>query len=283
MNTLELRAFLATRIEGPWELLATSMGVGASVEKTKSALSARALADASLGEAISPPIIDCRVQALAAFDTALLAEVASGWPSVDELRDRDPVGSAVDFWATAWTSSLRFLPAFRGQFARDPRGLPLHLQKEADILVRTIPRQGLADSIARAREASVTYEDLRVIARHTDHDEEVTQTHLEALLGQHTSPAVFERLRVVAHPDARFSAAAVDRLEHLFREYWLGQDEQRELGGGLMLTEVTFQQSVNEELRSSAARELVGRLERGGPREWARTAYLMSGTRWTCP
>lgn len=128
-----LEEYLSRRWDGPWELLATAAGVPESVARTKSALSARSLAATFDGEAVSPTLVEARVEAIAALDPRLLPQLAAQWPQPSTLAS-DPMDSASDFVVAAWLPALRFLSIAR-PFDGNPSAWPVRLlNQEMSIL-----------------------------------------------------------------------------------------------------------------------------------------------------
>src|SRR6185295_4621047 len=103
-----LRTFVLDRHDGFWELLATAAGHPVAIAKSERGLSAEALGQCFNGPAGSPSIVQARVEAIAAFNVGVLAELAGTWRSPKGLTaDFDDVAN--DFWASAWCSALRHL------------------------------------------------------------------------------------------------------------------------------------------------------------------------------
>lgn len=97
-----LREMMSQRDDGYWELLATAAGCGESVEKTRSGLTAKALASEPEGPAVGMHIVMYRVEALAAHDVSELVSLSREWRRPSEI-DPDT------WWSAAWYSSLRHL------------------------------------------------------------------------------------------------------------------------------------------------------------------------------
>jgi hypothetical protein len=90
------------RQDGYWELLAASVGTPRALARVLTGLSREQLEQAARSDEITPSLVRERVEALAAFDPRLLADLAGSWRSPAEIRG-DP------FWQAAWGTALRHL------------------------------------------------------------------------------------------------------------------------------------------------------------------------------
>lgn len=150
---------LAKRMDGYWELVATAVGQEVSLDKTLTGLSAKELARGALGKAIAPSVIRARVEALAAYDPALLASLAREWIAPHEIVD-DPA------WAAAWSTSLRHIKEVN-RLERADVDVPA-LAEEVDVLWfepgQPISWYDTARRLAGA-EKPWSYNELRKLAR----------------------------------------------------------------------------------------------------------------------
>jgi len=102
VDLLRLRDALSVRQDGYWELLATAAGAPDAVARILVSLSREQLDKAAFGDWVTPSLVRERVEALAAFDTSKLIELADSWRPLAEIS-RDP------FWGAAWSTALRHL------------------------------------------------------------------------------------------------------------------------------------------------------------------------------
>jgi hypothetical protein len=127
----ELQKALAKRCDGYWEMLATAAGMPASVEKSLQRLSAEEL---SMGFGHPDCIIMERVEALAAWDPVVLADLSKTW--VRPRTDRSLQ------WTQAWRASLRHLKALNA-VAPGEFDVP-ELADEFDVLWGEVPEGPLS-------------------------------------------------------------------------------------------------------------------------------------------
>lgn len=155
--------YLSRRCDGPWELLATAAGVPESVSRTKSALSTHSLAATFEGEAISPSLVEARVEAIAAFDPRLLARLAADWPHPSTFTS-DPMDAASDFLVSAWLPALRFL-SIEKPFDGEPSAWPVRLlNQELSILgAPARPPISWAEVVEGICSEALRYEDARTM------------------------------------------------------------------------------------------------------------------------
>lgn len=274
-----LRQHLLMRSDGYWELFATALGNVESIAKTVRGLTAESLAEASKGAAVSPSLVEQRVQALAAYDGALVRELTRAWKPMREIR-ADLFDEGVDFWTVAWSSSLRFL--MEAPVGAEAEELPLELRREVDVVFGGSRLVSVDEGIELARDPSVPYRDLRRVALR--HDGEVSEPMLVRLLESNTpTGSQLERLRIFQGSPDILSVAAVAFLEDLLLRTWPRGMELPLVGGFPILIEIIVGRGTE-----SAIVEVVDRLSAGidaslRPADWAPFAYLLLGTGWTCP
>jgi hypothetical protein len=122
----DLRAALTERCDGYWELLATAAGSPDSVERTT-----KALAGEELDKGFQNPVglIGERVEALAAWNPAVLCDISKTWTSPSDDKSL--------WWLNAWRTSLRHLKAF-GAIRKEQIDVP-ELADEIDVLWGELP------------------------------------------------------------------------------------------------------------------------------------------------
>jgi hypothetical protein len=129
----ELTKLLSGRRDGYWEFVATAVGDETSVNRTMAGISREALASNYDGPAVSPSIVDQRVQALIAYDEQKLVSLSRTWKAISEIS-LDVMDAEADFWTTAWISSLPVLKK-HGEICEIPQGsIPRPLALEFAIL-----------------------------------------------------------------------------------------------------------------------------------------------------
>ncbi len=102
LDVQRLREALSSRDDSYWELLAAAVGSRQAVKRLQSALSREQLDLGAEGNAIAPSFVRERVEALAAYDSRPLIEIARSWRPPYEL-------SGSPFWVAAWSVALRHL------------------------------------------------------------------------------------------------------------------------------------------------------------------------------
>ncbi len=137
MGINELRSKLGERHDGSWELLATAVGVPASLERTRDALSLEKISE----DTYFWEFLKFRVQALAAWNPRELVELARTWPA--------PHGDLSHKWLLAWQFSLRHLFALNMVQPDDVTAPGLAL--EADIIWGSLPEESISWSSALSR------------------------------------------------------------------------------------------------------------------------------------
>jgi hypothetical protein len=150
----ELAAAMKARRNSYWILLATAAGESHSVAESTDGVSRRELDRGSLGAAVSPSIVDARIEAIAAYDPCVVAELARAWRAPGDVIG-DP------FWLSAWRTSLRHLKTVGG-FNPDELASP-DLDAEIEI-VWGAPVDGSiswADTKARVQAGRATLADIR--------------------------------------------------------------------------------------------------------------------------
>jgi hypothetical protein len=108
-----------------WELLATAIGVEEAVKVTTDGLRGAELHKKVGGKASFPSVIRERVDALAAYNPQLLAQLAQQWLVPSAIQNDH-------WWTAAWHPSLRHLKQL-GVIQRDQVNVPA-LRHEVDIL-----------------------------------------------------------------------------------------------------------------------------------------------------
>src|SRR5690606_15967317 len=103
-----------------------------SVQRSMDGLTAKALDLCFEGPAVSPSLVQQRIEALAACDVGLLLEVSRSWRPPDTIS-LDLMDEAADFWTCAWSSAMRFVST-PGDFVKGASGsLPYQVQREWDV------------------------------------------------------------------------------------------------------------------------------------------------------
>jgi hypothetical protein len=132
---VELARLVGDRRQGWWGLIATALGDEEASRRSRASLSRDALTANVEGDAISPTIVEHRIQALAAHDQRQLVSLSRDWKHVTEIG-QSILDREADFWTTAWLSSLRFLKN-QGEVTSIPDGeMPKRLQAEFRVLFR---------------------------------------------------------------------------------------------------------------------------------------------------
>jgi hypothetical protein len=288
MSSLGLRAFMRSRSDGYWELLATSVGDQESIRKTMNGVSADALASGTNGPAISPRLVDERLQALAALDHEIVQALASTWKPPSALNPglTDP---ETDFWTAAWCAGLRFLKEPPEPLAEESSALPLALERELAVVFGRVAH-GFSNWDALIREvvsSSVTYDELRKVAVALPAgDETVSQEELIGLLGsQRPGSKYLERLRIFTGRPTVLSVPARRSLERLFCDAWFIKAAfATDRGANVVLMQLVLALTQDEGLKERATEHLMARLsEEGDPQQLAPFAYLLADTGWSCP
>ncbi len=285
MEQERLQRLMGSRSDGHWELFATAVGNGTSVRRTLEGLSSVALVANVGGPAISPSIVEQRVQALAAFDTQRLADLSREWKDPSELS-LDLMDASVDFWTSAWRSSLRFL-VLGGEVPKLEGLLPLPLEIEKDVLLEAEELElNTWDDLTHHVRDTATYSDLRALDRaKVSVDRPVTRARLvEFLGGESPSTEALERLRVLQHRTVFLDSSAQDYLGKLLLSEWEAAEELDNTGALTILMDVALECSNANGLRPRLVRALTQRLRASvEPARWAPFAYLLAGTNWRCP
>lgn len=274
---------MASRSDGPWELLATAVGVSESIATTLAGLGADAIDNATSSVAISPGVIEARVQAIAAHQPRALERITAKWKPILELQRDDLMTPASDFWTAAWAASLRFLVKLPPISTVELERLPQPISDELMVMKGRDRAVDLPYALAQACKPSVEYGILRQLGMGLATQDQINRENLVALVGGGESPQELERLRVVSDAGLSFSADGVEYLAELFRQRWFVLPMSSSSGGDLLLTQIVASHVDDHGLYSKATDQLAERLERDGPLEWARSAYLLAETEWRCP
>jgi hypothetical protein len=124
---IALHEAMSRRLDGDWELLATSANVPESVALTSRMLSRRTLGLGSGGKTRGQRHIRRRVEALAVNNPALLAELAREWRTPTEFPTEGD-----GYFIPAWRQSLRHLQKL-GAIVRSEVDVPA-LADEVEVL-----------------------------------------------------------------------------------------------------------------------------------------------------
>jgi len=278
----ELREYMAHRWDGPWELLATAVGVPQSVERTELALGAAEIVGSAPTSSSSPSVLDDRIQALAAFEPRRLVELVGQWRPLESLASGEPSEWEVDLWTFAWIGALRHVP-WTVLPEHVPLATPLPIRREIATLRPNTSVTSQDELTRRANLPETTYDDLRSMGQPANHQEPITAADLQNLLAPESSLGL-ERLRVAIGDRYELSGDAATFVAELLERDWFENDRPSWINGGrLLLMELFSRHCVDESLYRRMAASLVPRVERDGPREWARVAYLLARTSWTNP
>jgi hypothetical protein len=283
MRESEMRQFMARRSDGPWELLATAVDDPHSMRRSRQCLSREEIQQGAAGLAISPAIIDDRIQAVAACGATRVAALVQDWHPAQQLADANPMAAETDFWTAAWLSALRFLPALPDVDASMIPRLPIPIRSEIEVLSS---RAVIADvfELMEWLNRTVTYDELRIAGSSAIIDAALSADIVSQLVRDAGGAANLERLRAVAG-SVRFERSAIEWMEDAFRttSVFVSEPQSGPSGGELVLAQLVYRNSSNAGLLGKGRDEIVRKIEQDGPRLWARLAYLMVGTQWTCP
>jgi hypothetical protein len=284
----KLIAFLQERRDGYWELLATAAGRMDSVSRCMDGLTAEALDAHSIGRAVSPSIVQQRVDSLAAFDAKLVIEVSRKWRQPDQVST-DLMDEAADFWACAWSAALRFLKKY-GVPVQMGSSLPRLIHSEREILWEAPPTsiRSIHDLLAFVSDSSRGYDNYRVLDRAPFHLERaLTEEEMVRLLGGSIAPndSDLERLRVFLPRVNLIGPSAQVYLGELLRTRWFALVGPPSTTGGLLtLLNVVLAQDGQQEPPTDIVEHFVEILRRSGqPGPWAPFAYLLLKQGWEVP
>jgi hypothetical protein len=283
MANNELRSLLCSRTDGYWELLATAGGHEDALSKTMKGLTDSALKAGTRGPALSPNLVDHRIQALAAHDPRTIEVLAGTWEPPEPVT-QTLLSSANDFRTAAWCASLRFLHELG---FRRPRaeGVALELQEEIEVVFGARKYLDIDAAIHVALMPTTRYVDLRQIILADAGAATVDLRVIQHLLGDgpHSGSAL-ERLRIFRDAPQALSLAALQHLDKLLIDLWPTQLDLGHIGGLLNLMSVVLSHPQRSaETYSHLIDRLRGELESSeNPIHLLPFAYLLADTKWKC-
>lgn len=265
---MNLQDILLQRTEGLWEFIATAAGNAEAVEKTLRGLSPQELERGPHGYADSPNIVSERVEALAAYNSRMLAELAQSWIDPHDIGNH----SWTDWWRIVWSTSLRHLKEL-GMIEREQVDVP-ELRQEVDILWYD-PQKWLVSWHNLAEEIIprplLNYSLIRQKAQC-----ELAESHLSATDLQ-TVPIVM--LRLLRGRASRLDASARDWVTTMGRTC-LDQDS---IGAQLTFElSIEIAPEIHEEFNLALLERLTQYEDRYYPRKVAPMVYTLLGN-WRSP
>jgi hypothetical protein len=276
---VELEATLRTRTSGFAELVATALGNTESIEKTLRGLSAESLKQGHHGAAIAPSLVSMRVDALAAYDSGLLAGVSRQWSPLDQLSIAE--GLDTDYWLCAWATALRFLASSRDVDEPALESAPFMIRREASAVFGAppLPEFNFTDlaSIRKEKDADLVY---RQLDRATFRGR-LTRSDLATAV-KSDDPGTWQPLRAVrAHCEALAGDAKVFLIDLFEREWRRQTATPAPLGPSGLVCLADIVRTIDP---STFARLPMPAPHTFEPADhWAPVLYLVLRTQWTAP
>jgi len=241
------------------------------------------------GPAVSPSLVQHRINSLAAYDKGLLNDVARAWRSPEEVT-LDLMDPAADFWASAWSEAMRFLDhpcaAATPRFATVRR----QIQHERDVLFGAAPTpiESFEVLLATVRNPALTYDDYRRLDRGVFRLERPVSVQQVAEMVEgdaEDEDAGFERLRVFLAREELLGREARRWLETRLRNRWLKLKALPEQTGGLLvLMNVVLGAVGRDEPPRDIAEHFIWLLhENREPARLAPFGYLLLRQDWVVP
>jgi hypothetical protein len=283
-----LKAVAQSRHDGFWELLATAAGQPASIAKSTGGLSAEALDACFDGPAVSPSIVQARVEAVAALDVGMLVALARAWRRPRELR-ADLGEVTTDFWASAWCAAMRHLHR-QGAITRADVASELYMtEREAAVVFCPEPRPKVrwADVVAQISRGELDYRG----ARHLDCgglvESRIGAGDLIPLFEHDRSAVRLSAFRILRSRTHLIDEGARNLLSQQLWKGWqepfdLANDKSGELRDLQILTELGVECGLA--IVEPVATRMAELLERqASPDLAAPLAYVLLGTGWQSP
>ncbi len=293
METSDFRAFLASRDDGYWELLATAVGAESSVRKTVRGLTGSAFASGCNGPAVRFSLVERRIDALAVYQPRLVAELSASWTKPVSLSD-DDMDQERDFLIAAWASATRYLVAEHAVTVQDLRSEVPAIRDEANVYFGAVQdAPSTWDELVRLfAQHEVRHQELRALDRVQLDLGPINHAMLEELLSvgaqsvswrrRVPTSLEFHRLRVLR---GREGDLTLDASQFLCDRLWQEATSDQEL-----LTESSF--CVAVEVALVVAPDLRARLTKlvadtlssnGNPEDLSYLSYVLLGSGWKMP
>jgi len=282
MKPEEFQARLSERYDGYWELLATAVGVAASVERTVRDLRGDVLAEGPGPRTPTLSVTELRIESLAVSHTELLVELSRNWTRPGDISQEQVMSGSFDLLIVAWKTAMRHLLAagavthetLRNNLAVFRSDMDIHFGRPRWSIPGTWPE--LLAQVAGGHVPSHLLKDIdRSLIARTPTDEESLKTLLAP-----TTPGgnlCLERMRLFRKAEDCLSVAAVDWLTSCLRSAVACRDPVVWTYEFCVATEVVATATLREELADC----VVGFLqETGDVTRVIPLAYTLLGRGW---